>query len=986
MTGPAWTRVEELYHAALEKLPAEREAFLGEACHGDEALRREVQSLLNHEREAERLMERPAATAATQKLAVTRGTRLGPYEVAELLGAGGMGEVYRARDTRLGREVAIKVLPELVAHDPEALRRFDREARAVAALSHPRICALHDVGRENGVDFAVMELLEGETLRARLARSPLPVAKAVELAQQICQGLAAAHAKGIVHRDLKPENLFLTREGMKILDFGLARRTAGLEGGDATTPRTRSGLVLGTVGYLSPEQARGEVADARSDVFALGAVLYEMLSGRRAFKRQTQAETLTAILKEDPPELVAPGGPVPPALGRIVRRCLEKDPEDRFQNARDVAFALDAISVTSEGSALEGEGLRGRSSARRWVLPAIAGGALAALLVGAVADRLWLRGPESAGPARVVRSQIDLPPERPIEGPGRGHHPTRRDLALSPDGTLLVWTARTSVDPYDSALYRRRLDTGEVTPLSGGESGAQPFFSPDGRWVGFVSRVGDGSWRRLRKVRVEGGIPVDLADVPDALPMGATWGADDRIYLGSIAGGVLSVAAEGGAAREVTTIDSAHEVGHRLPSVLPGGRELLVTVAPLHYGLKMRIEAFSLATGKRKVVVEDGADGHYLASGHLVFLRRGVLMAAPFDLSRLELTAPPVTVVEGISQALNAGGSVWNSGAAQFTASDSGSLAYAAGGIFPDSPVELLLVDETGRTEPLPGFDRPLVSPQLSFSPDGRLLAFNEQERSGLLWLFDLERQTFRALSDRGIAGSPRWSPDGKRLAAIWAEAGPMQLWIVPTDRSEWVQLTKGEEYVEDPSWSPDGRFLAFTASRQSADILIYRFEDRKVVPFLATKSREAYPEFSPDGGWLAYSSDEGGREEVYVTSFPGREKTLTVSRRGGSDPKWSRDGKRLFYFSLPSSDGRWSMMTVAAGQGPELALGVPTVLFRLPEGVIDLSTHSYELHPDGRHFVFGRFKKTEPLSPITRLELVQNWFAELDRLAPTRQ
>jgi Tol biopolymer transport system component len=358
-----------------------------------------------------------------------------------------------------------------------------------------------------------------------------------------------------------------------------------------------------------------------------------------------------------------------------------------------------------------------------------------------------------------------------------------------------------------------------------------------------------------------------------------------------------------------------------------------------------------------------------------------MLMAAPFDLSRRELVAPPVSIIGEVSQALNSGENTSNSGAAQFTVSDSGLLAYAPGGMFPDTPIELLLVDEKGHTEPLLGFDRPLVSPQLSFSPDGRFLAFNEQERTGLLWLFDIERQTYRALSDRGIAGSPRWSPDGKRLAASWSNAGPMQLWIVPAERGDWEQLTTMERAVWSPSWSPDGRFLACSGSR---DIFIYRFEDRKVVPFLATQAREWFPEFSPDGRWLAYSSSESGRDEVYITSFPGREKKLTVSRQGGIDPKWSRDGKRLFCTTPWSPAGPPWMMAVTVRQGPTLSLGIPTFLFRLPDGFVVNGTHNYEFHPDGRHFIVGRFVKTAPPPPITRLKLVHNWFAELERLCPT--
>jgi Tol biopolymer transport system component len=978
MARRSFTRVEELYHAALARPPNDRETFVNEACEGDEELLREVKSLLGYEEEAKRLLEEPVAEAATQKVAVVRGTRLGPYEVLDLLGAGGMGEVYRARDTRLGRDVAIKVLPAHVAQDPEALGRFAQETRALASLNHPHICALYDVGREGGVDFAVTELLEGQTLRERLSRGALSPTKAIDLTVQTCQGLAAAHAKGIVHRDLKPENLFLTRDGLKILDFGLAKRATPPREVEGTTPHTRSGLLLGTVGYLSPEQARGEPADARSDVFALGVVLYEMLSGRRAFKKDTHAETLTAILKEDPPELASPAGPIPPSLERILRRCLEKDPEDRFQSARDVGFALDVTSGASGVPVREAEARRWLRRTPRWAIPAAATVALAALLAGILADRLWLRPRASDTEATVVRSQIDLTPDPPLFGAYPDQVPFRNQLALSPDGTLLVWAGRQGRDA--PSLRLRRLDTGEVTRFS--EAGAQPFFSPDGRWIGFLTPKDQGQFR-LRKAPVEGGLAVDLAEIPGD-PMGATWGPDGKIYLGSETEGLYWVPAEGGSPHEITTVDRTREVGHRLPSVLPGGHEILFTSMPFKWGVRARIEAVSLATGERKVVVEDGADGRYLPTGHLVFVQQGVLMAAPFDLSRVELAAPPVPVVDGVSQALNWGYDPLNSGAGQFAVSDAGLLAYAPGSIVADTPIELLLVDEDGRTDPLPGFDRPLVSPQLHFSPDGRYLAFTEQHRSGLLWLFDVERQTYRALSNRGIAGSPRWSADGTRLAVGWSEAGPFQLWIVPTGRGDWERLTDGERMTWSPSWSPDARFLAFVQEGPpSEDILIYRFEDQKAVPFLATPAMELYPELSPDGRSLAYASNESGRFEVYVTSFPDREQTLTVSRQGGQAPAWSRDGSRLFYYSRPS-EGVRTLMAVAVRDGPELSLGMPTPLFRLPQRFVDIGTRAYALHPDGRHFVIGRFRETDPPPPITRLNLVHNWFAELERLCPT--
>jgi Tol biopolymer transport system component len=917
------------------------------------------------------------------KMALRTGARLGPYEILGSLGAGGMGEVYRARDPRLGRDVALKVLPADAAADPERRRRFENEARAVAALNHPHILAVHDVGTDGDVSYVVFELVEGETLRQRLARGAFPPRKAVEHAIQLCRGLAAAHARDILHRDLKPENVILTRDGsLKILDFGLAKLVPGPEDaeGSESPTATRPGTLLGTVGYLSPEQAKGLPADARSDVFAVGVLLYEMLSGQRPFRGDTHAEAVAAVLKEDPLDLVSPSGPVPPALNRIVRRCLEKDPEDRFQSARDLGFALDALSGTSGESELGPEARRWPWKRHRGSILAVVALALGALLAGVLANRSWLPPPESGRGEPVLRSQVDLTLDWPLFG--IGNQPVRTDLALSPDGTLLVWTSGPGHPP---GLLVRRLDTGEVVRIleAGEKKGGQPFFSPDGRWIGFAGAEAPRRPILLRKIPVEGGLVVDLAELSE-MPMGASWGPDGRIYLGSEKQGLQWVPAEGGSPREITTVDRKREVGHRLPSVLPGGRELLFTTMPFLWGVKARIEAVSLETGERKVVVEDGADARYLPTGHLVFLRQGVLMAAPLDLSRLELTAPPVPVLEGVSQALNWGSDDLNSGAGQFTVSDSGLLAYAPGGIVEDTPIELLLVDESGRAELLPGFDRPLVSPQLDFSPDGRQLAFTEQHRSGLLWLFDVERQTFRALSQGGVAGSPRWSPDGTRLAVGWAEAGPIHLWIVPTGRGDWERLTEGERMDWSPSWSPDGRFLAFVrGGPPSFDILIYRFEDRQIGPFLTTEANEYSPEFSPDGRWLAYTCNESGRDEVYVTSFPGREQTMTVSRNGGQAPAWSRDGSRLLYYSRPS-EGRRSMMAVTVRQGPELSLGIPTPLFRLPEGVVAFGTRTYELHPDGRRFLVGRYVKTEPPPPITRLNLVHNWFAELERLAPT--
>jgi len=914
---------------------------------------------------------------------LSAGTRLGPYEILAPLGAGGMGEVYRARDTRLERDVAIKVLPAETAADPKLKARFEREARVISALAHPNICTLHDVGEQDGRTFLVMEHLVGETLAARLKKGPLPLEQVLGVATQIADALTAAHKQGVVHRDLKPGNVMLTKTGAQLLDFGLARLTAHGEqpavesltsAPTKEAPLTAQGSILGTLPYMAPEQVEGKPADARTDLWALGTLVYEMVTGRRAFEASTPTSLVGAILEREPAAMAERQPLTPPSLERLVRRCLSKDPDDRWDTAHDLAERLREIAETDP----EAEGRQAAPRTPRWVLPALGGVALAALLAGVLLDRLSSGPATNDRPPQVLRSHLDLNMDLEIAG-GPGP-PVRTELALDPEGTYLVWAGRSQDDQAESALHLRRMETGEVTRLKGTEWASQPFFSPDGRWIGFTASTGES--HHLRKVPVEGGLVVDLGEL-SFWPMGASWGSDGGIFLGSRDAGIQWVPDEGGPPREITTVDPAREMGHRLPLALPGGSALLFTAMPQAFGVEARIEAASLATGDRTVVVEDGADARYLPSGHLVFARQGVLMAAPFDLARLELAAPPVPVVESLSQALNMGDTLFNSGAAQFAVSGSGLLAYASGGITEAIPVDLVLLDDAGRSEPLPGFDRPFVYPQVDFSPDGRQLAFVEQ--SGLSWLFDVERHTYKALSRTGMALAPRWSPDGTRLVVSFSDGGPPNLWAVPPDGSDREQLTEGTAPDLAPSWSPDGRFLAFVRIlADKGDVLLYRFEDRQVLPFLTTKANEAYPDFSPDGRWLAYASDESGQFEIYVTSFPDRKETHTVSRQGGTAPAWSRDGRKLFYYSgLPGPDGRHSMMAASLRHEPAFSMGPPEALFRLPSQGTGFPMRTYALHPDGR-FLLGHVEKLEPIPPITRLNLVHNWFEELNRLAPT--
>jgi serine/threonine-protein kinase len=987
-------RIEELYHAALERAPAERGAFLVAECGSDEALRREVLSLLARVPQAERLMEAPAAAAGTKKRALLDGARLGPYEILDLVGAGGMGEVYRARDTRLGRDVAIKVLPAAAASDEDALARFGREARAVAALNHPHIATLFDIGEHEGAQYLAMELLEGETLAERVKRGPLREKDALRIGAEIAEALAAAHRQGVVHRDVKPANVVLTRTGAKLLDFGLARLpgTPGAAGvaltaGSSLTTATLAGRLAGTLPYMAPEQLEGREADARSDIWALGCVLHEMLAGRRAFEGNSPAGLIAAIEKDDAPSIVArrPGAPV--GIDFLVRRCLRKDPAERWQSAQDLGAALEWITAAGPVA-----GVRGAGESRRR-MAVIAAALTVAVLAGLIGGRLWpgsTSGP-SAGP--VVRAHIDLPPQTELTKPSRRLTANAGQLASSPDGALLIWSGAPARSGEPEAqgpaaralpwLYEHRLDTGNTVLIPGTEGANQPFFSPDGRWIGFWAE------RKIRKVPVGGGIVADLADV-EFPPRGMSWAPDGRIFLGSSGNagtGLRFVPEAGGSLQTLVELDRSREAVFSQPWVLPGGKALLLTTMPHFAGVRARVEALSLVDGARRVLVEDAADARYVSTGHLVFVRRAVVMAAPFDLDRLELTGPVVPVLENVSQSLNRFAN--NSGAAQLTVSPSGLLVYATGGMQEDGRSELVLVDGGGRAVPLPGFDKPLVNGQVRFSPDGRHVAFSEKASSGLLWLFDLERHTHQALSREGVAGWPRWSPDGTRLAVSWSAAGPMNLWELPADGTgAWRRLTDVDALDIPSSWSPDGRYVAFVRSvgARPMDVFLYRFEDGQVVPFLTTAAREMSAEFSPDGRWLAYVSNETGREEVYLTSFPGRERTLSVSREGGAGPAWSRDGRTLFYLQ-----GEESIMSVAVTGGPPLSLGLPKVVCRRPPGLSEFPSvfpvvRSYDLHPDGRRFAFGTRGQEESSLPVTRLNLVHNWFAELERLSPTRR
>ncbi|MBA2259339.1 MAG: serine/threonine-protein kinase [Acidobacteria bacterium] len=891
------------------------------------------------------------------------GARLGPYEIVSALGAGGMGEVYRARDPRLGRNVAIKVLPTAFSADVDRLHRFEQEARAAAALNHPNILAVYDIGTHAEAPFIVSELLEGETLRERVNAGPVPVRKTIELALHIAHGLAAAHDKGITHRDLKPENLFVTRDDrVKILDFGLAKLTQnqpafGPASGIATTPApTQPGVVLGTVGYMAPEQVRGLPVDHRADLFAFGAILYELLSGRRAFSRDTAPETMAAILNEDPPELSAAAAPIPPALMRIVSRCLEKSPSGRFQTASDLAFALDGLSdASSVSTAARGSSHRGH---RTW----LAWGA-AALLLAALGTLAYQRVRERPAAPSPMRFQI--PPIVELAGQG--------NFALSPDGRHLAFFGRGSDGIV--RLWIRTMDSLEVRPLPGSEAHAMtppPFWSPDGKFVAFDAGG------KLKKLDVSGGLPQTLCDLP-APAVGGSWNRHGDILVGNIVGGLLRVRETGGVASPVTALDPARkEEFHLLPTFLPDGRHFVyLRIAP---GAPDNSGSY---VGTLDAKPEDQSPQRLLpyqvgltyaaagdsGPGRLLFLREGTLMAQPFDARRLAFAGDPVPVAERVGSFRDGG---------FFAVSDNGVLVYRTA----DTDSQLAWFDRqgaiSGRVSEPGGFRDAALSPDGARAVASRT---NPQDTAKAdLWLFDLSRGSgaTRLTLGTGIAEFPLWSPDGKRIVFTFGNSVLRQKLASGEGTEQELFRSNSAGGVQATDWSPDGRFLLYTAVTSMTttwDLWVLPGDGSKPVPFVRTQFAEDQGRFSPTGPWVAYVSNESGPSEVYVRGFSadfnsGSASTggrVLVSRGGGTAPRWRRDGRELFYLG---PDGK--MMAVDVTAREEFQVGRPTPLFPIPPGAI-----VGDVTADGKRFLFVTPVKPSASVPFT---VVLNWTTGLKK------
>ncbi|MGH9366884.1 MAG: protein kinase domain-containing protein [Thermoanaerobaculia bacterium] len=889
---------------------------------------------------------------------VEPGATLGRFLVGSRLGAGGMGEVWAARDETLGRSVALKILPEAFAADPERLSRWEREARLLASLNHPNIATLFGLERVEGRDILVLEKVAGQTLEERIAEGPIPVREALPLFAQIAAALEAAHEAGIVHRDLKPANIKVTPEGrVKVLDFGLAKLLAeGPTLGDEsalptlTSGPTGAGVVLGTVAYMSPEQARGRPVDKRTDIWAFGCTLFEALSGRPAFRGETPSDTLARVIEREPDWAALPDQ-TPPLARQLLRRCLRKEPGERLRDMGDARIEImEAIAEADRPAPAAAPEPSGRR--RRSALLAAVGFVLGAAAAGLAWRAFFSRAGAVGGAPAAARFTVRLP---------AGLGVTIRNsssLAFSHDGTRIAFAARGRAE---SGLWIRRLDALEAARLPGTERARSPFFSPSDDWIGFDAG------EKLKRLPSTGGTPQSLCELP--YPAGASAMSDGSIvFVPSFTGGLFRLPIEGGPPQRLTTPDRPRgEFAHILPDALPDGRGVLFTLYRGEGFDQSSIAVLSGKTGKTRVVLDGGYHARWSPGGHVVFLRGSKLHAAPFDLERLAATGPAVAVLEG---AANDAGS----GAALFDVSPTGALAYVPGGT-QFAARSLVRLDRSGKAETILEASQ-YLSPRVS--PDGRRLALWIEDVKAQVCVYDLARAAVSRAAWSPDDHSPVWSPDGRSLAFESGREGAHQIYIGQADGTgENARVTAGEHHHYLTDWSRDGRWLAFVEfhPKTGADVWIAAADGRgEARPVVRTPSSEKEAAFSPDSRWLAYVSDESGLYEVYVQPFPGPGSRIQVSTGGGEEPAWSRDGRELFY----RSGNR--MMAVPVGSGQQLDPGKPEPLFTGMFFDNITPSRSYDVGPDGRFWMV-----TEPVGEELPQEIhvVLGFAEELRRRVP---
>jgi Tol biopolymer transport system component len=963
MDASSWSRVKAVVDAALERTPDERATFVLQACGADRALREEVESLLIAMEQAGSFGERPAlqSLASSQDEvndaisdptphAFKPGDSLGPYTVLEFVGAGGMGEVYRARDARLNRDVALKIRSEAFAPDSDRLARFRREAQVLASLNHPNIAAIHGLEESDIGQALVLEFVDGPTLADRVAEGPLPLAEALSIAKQIADGFSAAHQSGVVHRDLKPSNIKLRPDGtVKILDFGLAKTVKSKDPRSVSfdalsvlsSVMSHAGVIFGTADYMSPEQALGRAVDKRTDIWAFGCVLYEIITGRRAFRGENVQDVLAAVLLHAPDWSALPAN-LPDGLVTLLHRCLEKDPDRRLQDVADIRTAIEKADAKTPVIVTWS---RGRLT--RWAAGVVATVAASAAVWGGLRPT----GATTKAAQPMTRLLIGLPASEPLAlaasmplGLGQP------SIAISSDGTRLVYVLeRQSV----RQLYLRALDQFDAAPIPKTEGAFGPFFSPDGRWIGFFAE------NKLRKVAVSGGSPITLCDAPN--PYGGSWGADGTIVFSVDEGRrPMRVHETEGACQRVPVKDDRGSWKH--PDILPSGKAAIVSKPSEGVGV------LSLETGEFRVLVEGAGGGRYSPSGHVIFARPGALLAVPFELDRMTVTGTATVILEGVR-------TEDVPPLAQAAFSRNGTLVYAPGGL-PRNTTRPVWVDRHGNVEPLGMLPRTYGA--VSLSPDGRRLAIVIGDPNNDIWVQDLERGTLTRLTSGGNNVEPTWTPDGTRVAYTERTRGAATAFWAPADGSGDPEplFDRGHQGVVS-SFSPNNDVVAFHARAPDTgmDLWVRPWKGKQPPQvFLRTRATEAGAMFSSNGRWIAYASDESGQYEVYVRPYPPGPGKWRVSTVGGVHVIWSRDGKELFY----RNGNKW--MAVAVHLEPEFKPEAPRLLFEGPYVVV--GGQSYDVAPDGRRFLVLEPAERDT-APVTHLNVVLNWFQELKQKVP---
>jgi len=880
-------------------------------------------------------------------MTLTSGTKLGPYEIQSALGAGGMGEVYRARDTRLERDVAIKVLPGSLSSDLNLRQRLEREAKAVSKLSHPHICTLHDVGHQDGVDFLVMELVEGETLEQRLSKGPLPPEQTLRIASQIAEALAKAHKLGITHRDLKPGNVMLTKTGAKLMDFGLAKQSGPAPLAAALTEMTMEqakltseGMLVGTFQYMAPEQLEGKEADARADIFALGELIYEMATGKPAFSGKSRASLIAAILTTEPPPMAGLQPMTPVGLERVVKKCLAKDPDERWQSASDLAAELKWIA---EGGAEVGAARQAVAGHPKWqrVSWILAGAFFLLTLAGGMA---WWTASHQRQPAMSFSAAVPF---------------AANDLALSPDGRVLAMVGYYA-PTNDYILWTHEVGSRKTTSLEGTHGASFPFWSPDGRSIGFFA---DG---KVKKIDASGGLVQVLCGAPNG--RGGAWNRDDTVIFAPDAlGPLLRVSSSGGTPVELTKVDTARaEVGHRWPVFLPDQRHFLYLAA--NFSGRAGINAIyvgSLDSNEKKFVVNTSSNAFYSEPGYLVYMRDQTLVAQPFDLRNFSLSGEPHTLTDEVLYFPQVYRAVFSVAGPQVLVAQTGKGVYLS---------QLTWFDRNGKTVGLSG--KPSWYANVKLSPDGRRIATDQTDQDGRnvdLWVQDPARDTTTRLTfDPALDTTPTWSPDGRKLVYSSNRSLNFKLYLKNADGSgsdEEIAEVGGDAF-NSLDWSRDGKYIL---TRRRNELWYLTLADRTLKPLVQGWLVKA-AQFSPDGRWVAYASNESGSMEVYVTPFPSGNGKWQVSSGGGQEPKWRRDGKELFYLSPDSK-----MMAAPVSTGASFESGSPAALFQTHrrQAISSQDTFSYDVSADGQRFLIATQLDESATAPLS---VFLNWTSAMEK------